>query len=124
MRFGIAVVPKYCPGSATGPPAPRSAAVLALGGASKGVKKSIAFSVPSGCTSTRATDWPRLVGGWLPGMGDDGLPPLPNELPVAKKLEPGRLETTPPPDIQMPAPDTVESPARVLHSVRRLPEVE
>src|ERR1700694_2940339 len=111
MRFGIDGVPKYCDGRAIGPPAPRSASLVSIVGASKGAKKSAALSVLSGCTSTRTTDWPRPDGGWLPGVGDEGLPP-PNALPVAKKREPDRSDTRPAPDIPMPAPQLVESAAR------------
>jgi hypothetical protein len=118
----VALVPKNCDGRPMTPPELKSTSARSSMGASNGVKKSAACRVPSACTSSRTTDWPKSAGGWLLGMIVSGLPPL-MELPVEKKSDPSRSDMRPPPAIQSPPP-AVAVPLRVVHMALICPLVE
>ena len=63
-------MPKYCVGEAGDARRRRSRRPTSSSfAASKGAKKSTAFSEPSGWTCRRTTDSPRFAGGVLPGVG-------------------------------------------------------
>src|ERR1700686_670560 len=116
-RCGSAAVPKYSLGRPVTPPEAKSASHVSSDAASKGAKKSVAFSVPSACTRRRTTDSPRFAGGVLPGVGVVGAPPL----PVLSISVPAPSEARPAPDCQIPAPVSV---ALSTHRAFTLPAVE
>ena len=72
MRSGSEVPWPNWLGSTTGAPEPRSQSFSSSSSAFDGVKKSVAFRLPSGCTASRMTELPRLAGGSDPGVGSDG----------------------------------------------------
>src|SRR4029453_688380 len=74
------------------------------------MKKSVAFSLPSPCTTSRIQACPRMAGGVFPGVGCDGTGPF----PVLTTKVPGPSTIGAPPGLQMPAPLVWAGPALQL----------
>ena len=87
--------------------------------ASKGMKKSVVFNDPSGCTARCTTASPRVAGGVVSASGVAGSTPL----PVVSTREPGPSERKAPAAQIPPRPVPSSTPASSLHIVVRCPAV-